>query len=216
MACTETSSHSLGPGNIRAGVRVSFTTGALRSAILATAGLLVENCLDLVNHNKSIILGDMNFECVPIPMNHGYRMFKDFCDDMQLQRADSVCGSLIDCTYYQESTSNSSVIDHIFVNKNMKMLLLNTVSLMNLLIFLIISRLCVNLKLTLWLTLICSICTIMNLIINLINLSAELLQGINIPLDLLECECDVFGCLHFQRINSYYNSITEILQLVSV
>jgi len=32
---------SHGPGNIRVRVRVSFTTGALRSAILATAGLLV-------------------------------------------------------------------------------------------------------------------------------------------------------------------------------
>jgi len=43
MACTETLSHSRRPGNIR--VRVSFTTGAVRSlswsAILATAGLLV-------------------------------------------------------------------------------------------------------------------------------------------------------------------------------
>ena len=30
-------------GNIRVGVRVSFTTGAVRSAIIATAGLLVHN-----------------------------------------------------------------------------------------------------------------------------------------------------------------------------
>jgi len=41
-ACTETPSHSRGPGNIRVRVRVSFTTAAVRSAILATAGLLVE------------------------------------------------------------------------------------------------------------------------------------------------------------------------------
>jgi len=39
VVCTETPSHSRGPGNIR--VRVNFTTGAVRSAILATAGLLV-------------------------------------------------------------------------------------------------------------------------------------------------------------------------------
>jgi len=37
----ETPTHSRGPGNIRVRVRVSFTTGAVRSAILATAGLLV-------------------------------------------------------------------------------------------------------------------------------------------------------------------------------
>jgi len=42
VACAETPSHSRGPGNIRVTVRVSFTTGAVRSAILATAGLLVQ------------------------------------------------------------------------------------------------------------------------------------------------------------------------------
>ena len=41
VACTNTPSHSRRPGNIRVRVRVSFTTGAVRSAILATAGLLV-------------------------------------------------------------------------------------------------------------------------------------------------------------------------------
>jgi len=44
VTCTETPSHSRGPGNIRVRFRVSFTTGAVRSAILATAGLLVELC----------------------------------------------------------------------------------------------------------------------------------------------------------------------------
>ena len=39
VACAETPSHSRVPGNIW--VRVSFTTGAVRSAILATAVLLV-------------------------------------------------------------------------------------------------------------------------------------------------------------------------------
>jgi len=46
MACAETPSHSRGPGNIRVRVRprVSFTTGAVWSAILAIAWLLVELC----------------------------------------------------------------------------------------------------------------------------------------------------------------------------
>jgi len=39
VACAETPSHSCVPGNIW--VRVSFMTGAVRSAVLATAGLLV-------------------------------------------------------------------------------------------------------------------------------------------------------------------------------
>jgi len=38
VACAETPSHSRGLSNIRVRVRVSFTTGAVRSAILATAG----------------------------------------------------------------------------------------------------------------------------------------------------------------------------------
>ena len=41
VACAETPSHSRGPGNIRVRVKVSFTTGAVRSAILVTAGFLV-------------------------------------------------------------------------------------------------------------------------------------------------------------------------------
>jgi len=42
VACAEMPSHSSGPGNIRVRVRVSFTTVAVRSATLATAGLLVQ------------------------------------------------------------------------------------------------------------------------------------------------------------------------------
>jgi len=41
VACVKTPSHSRGPGNIRVNVRVSLTTGAVQSAILATDGLLV-------------------------------------------------------------------------------------------------------------------------------------------------------------------------------
>jgi len=44
VACTETLSHSRRPSNIGVMVRVNFTTGAVRSAILATAGLLVICC----------------------------------------------------------------------------------------------------------------------------------------------------------------------------
>jgi len=43
MACAEMPYHSRGSGNIR--VKVSFTTAAVRSAILATAGLLVYICV---------------------------------------------------------------------------------------------------------------------------------------------------------------------------
>jgi len=41
VTCAEMPSHSRGPGNISVRVMVSFTSEAVRSAILATAGLLV-------------------------------------------------------------------------------------------------------------------------------------------------------------------------------
>jgi len=45
LACAKMPPHSREPGNIKVRIvvriRVSFTTGAVRSAILATAGLLV-------------------------------------------------------------------------------------------------------------------------------------------------------------------------------
>jgi len=41
VACAKTPSYSRWPGNTRIKVRVSFATGAVRLAILATAGLLV-------------------------------------------------------------------------------------------------------------------------------------------------------------------------------
>ena len=41
VECAETPSHSRVPSNIWVRVRISFTTGAVRSDILATAGLLV-------------------------------------------------------------------------------------------------------------------------------------------------------------------------------
>jgi len=63
VACAETPSHSRGPGNIR--VRVSFTTGAVRSAILATAGLLVIIVQKLVGIDAAVLLiGRPKFEHV--------------------------------------------------------------------------------------------------------------------------------------------------------
>jgi len=53
MACAETSSHSHRPGNIRVRIRVSFMTGAVRSAILATAaGLLVKDLTVDINKRQ--------------------------------------------------------------------------------------------------------------------------------------------------------------------
>jgi len=58
VVCTEMPSHSREPGNIRVRARVSFTTGAVRSAILATAGLLVpifDTSTDTMTHRSRIL-----------------------------------------------------------------------------------------------------------------------------------------------------------------
>ena len=52
VAFAETPSHSRTPGNIWVRVRVSFTTGAVRSAILATAGLLVLQFIPWHDHGS--------------------------------------------------------------------------------------------------------------------------------------------------------------------
>jgi len=59
----------------------------------------------------------MNFEC---KMNDaGFKMFTSLCGDFSLIRADEFCGSDIRYTYLQETTNNNSVIDHIFLSKNL-------------------------------------------------------------------------------------------------
>jgi len=54
VACAKTPSHSRAPGNIWVRVRVSFTTGAVWSAILATAGLLVFSVILHLSPNSNL------------------------------------------------------------------------------------------------------------------------------------------------------------------
>jgi len=72
----------------------------------------MEQCVQMSDHNDVMILGDMNFECSC--NNVGYKAFLSLCEELHAVRADKVCGSNIDFTYFQESTLHSSVIDHIF------------------------------------------------------------------------------------------------------
>ena len=68
--------------------------------------------MQMSDHNDVIILGDLNFECHC--NNVRYKAFLYLCEELHVVRADKVCGSNIDFTYFQESTLHSSVIDHIF------------------------------------------------------------------------------------------------------
>jgi len=56
-----------------------------------------------------MILGDMNFECNT--KNTGYNLFLNLCNDINIERADLICGSDIKYTYLQDSTGKNSIID---------------------------------------------------------------------------------------------------------
>jgi len=72
----------------------------------------MEQCVQMSDHNDVMILGDMNFKCCD--NNIGYKAFLSLCEELHVVRADKVCDSNINYTYFQESAVHSSVIDHIF------------------------------------------------------------------------------------------------------
>ena len=97
-----------------------FNTSAEYECELSECLGFIEACLSMDKYNDIIVLGDMNFDCSPA--NAGFRIFSDFCSVTGLKHADSVCLSMIDYMFFQETTTNKSVIHHIFVtDKTLKM-----------------------------------------------------------------------------------------------
>jgi len=92
VTCAETRSHSRRPGNIR----VSFTTGAVRSAILATAGLLAYNyicCfftfLQMSHSNRVCILSHVRDHTLENYLGHDidFSRSRDVIDDVIIRSA---------------------------------------------------------------------------------------------------------------------------------
>ena len=77
----------------------------------------IEKCVNLYDYDDIMILGDMNFECNT--KNTGYNLFLNLCNDINIGRADLICGSDIKYTYLQDSTGKNSIIDHIFVSSRL-------------------------------------------------------------------------------------------------
>jgi len=74
----------------------------------------IEKCVNLYDYDDIMILDDINFEC-----NTKYtrsNLFLNLCNDINIESADLICGSDIKYTYFQDSTGNNSIIDHIFVS----------------------------------------------------------------------------------------------------
>jgi len=67
----------------------------------------MEQYVQMSDHNDVIILGDLNFECHC--NNVRCKAFLYLCEELHVVRADKVCGSNIDFTYFQESALHSSV-----------------------------------------------------------------------------------------------------------
>ena len=186
----------------------------------------IESCFAMIEFDSAIVLGDMNFECPSTGV--GYKMFNDLCNDVGLRSVESVCPSTIRYTYFQESTSKSSIIDHIFISD----CLVSSVKSYGVIDEFI--------NLSDHIPVVCEFgCgtgsdfdglkhkrhtkeltnedKIKSWRWDKADLNKyycrtfELAQGVNIPMDLLECDCDVFKCTHWSRINDYYDSIVSLL-----
>jgi len=183
-----------------------------------------EACLNMVDYDSVIVLGDMNFECSL--RNRGYRMFKDFCSDVALKPADSLCASNIEYTYHQEFTGNNSVIDHIFVSANLTNKVKCYSAINEYVNFSDHSPVaCDIVHSTFYDKKFSKCCKPANRRNNSLSWhwdkadlslyyfkTLELSQFLSAPTDLLGCECGMFKCVQWSKINEYYDSIIHVLQ----
>jgi len=76
----------------------------------------IENILVSNAHSDVIVLGDTNFPCVTT--NAGFNCFNKFLDEFSLLCCDDLSGNCD--TYINVSLNQSSCIDHVFVNAELK------------------------------------------------------------------------------------------------
>jgi len=154
--------------------------------------------------------------------NHtGSRLFNDFCKDIGLKRADSICGSQIKCTYYQDTTAKQSVIDHIFISERLTTYVKQY--------FVIDDIVYLSDHYPLGCEIVLSNLSPSNHsgcnknqrglrwrwdkadLDRYYNITSELLQRIYIPKHLLLDTCGMSNCTHWQYINNYYMDIVSAL-----
>ena len=170
-----------------------------------------------------MILGDMNFECNT--KNTGYNLFLNLCNDINIGRADLICGSDIKYTYLQDSTGKNSIIDHIFVSSRLVNDILEYTACESIV------------NLSDHLPVACNLAVPVQMIDTksiheqegrrnngsrrwdkgdlalYYNVSYEHLSKIHVPFSLLNNSCDVFSCVHWACINDYYRAIVTALQM---
>ena len=72
---------------------------------------------------KCIIIGDFNFECSL--RCKGFNSFKKFTDSVDVVNCDDINSSSVGYTYIHESLNHRSLIDHVFMSKTLKGLVIN-------------------------------------------------------------------------------------------
>jgi len=88
-------------------------TDAYESELLEILGF-IEQCVSCNPADGVILLGDMNFEWASTSV--GGRLFASLAEELKLTCCADLGFNQINRTYYQESSGNCSVIDHVFVD----------------------------------------------------------------------------------------------------
>lgn len=198
------------------------------SVLLECLGF-IEQCIDSCKCDGVMLLGDLNFDCVPVSCRSGFQHFKAFANDKKLV----CCGELgfdkNPYTYFQESSGNHSVIDHVFVDTSLAKRIGGYG----------IFDACINLSdhwpVVCTLTFDGYLCGSVKHCDNKSNksrqagtfrwdkgnisgyysMSYELLQCVNIPESSMNAKCDTFKCTHWNDIISYYCAIVDALKIAA-
>jgi exonuclease III len=97
-----------------------------RDYLIASSSILahIDDTVQSYSNARHIVAGDFNFDCKD--GNTGFDMFKDIVADNNLSCCDGLFEkSNIDYTYYHETLSQYSWIDHFFVSSNLRDCLFN-------------------------------------------------------------------------------------------
>ena len=98
-----------------------FSSSAVYTAELNECLTFIENvCSD---GHDIIILGDMNFEC--IPSNVGFKLCDSVLSCYSVHHCDNFLCDNKPTTYYNEDLNQSSFIDHVFMSDSLRQLMLN-------------------------------------------------------------------------------------------
>ena len=189
----------------------------------------IENCMVCNDYDSVLLLGDFNLECNA--QSRGYQILSSFLRDYNLKCCDSLADPAIDYTYFQDILGRYSVIDHMFVNSDM----------FNNVINYSVVESGVNLSDHIPIRCVIAFMEPNNKYVqrdgsqtanktvkhkrlrwdkgniqHYYQKTGEMLQGLNIPYDLLAGQCTGLNCNHQARINNFYNDLINVLNYAAL